>query len=174
MRWVILAIVFLVTIVLAIFATGAMLPLGHVASRKLKLNQPPEAIWQAINNHSEDPKWRSDLKSVERLPDQNGRLAWQETYKDGMQLLLEDSEAVPPQKLVRRVKDSGNMFSGQWTFEITPAGPGNSILEITERGEVPNPFFRFVSSFIMGHTKSIDQYMTALAGKFGEKPEFGK
>jgi hypothetical protein len=72
------------------------------------------------------------------------------------------------------VKDSGNMFSGQWTFEITPVGSGGSILEITERGEVPNPFFRFVSRFIMGHSKSIEQYMTALAGKFGEKLEFVK
>jgi hypothetical protein len=66
------------------------------------------------------------------------------------------------------------MFSGQWTFEITPAGSNTSILEITERGEVPNPFFRFVSRFIMGHTKSIEQYMAALAGKFGEKAEFEK
>jgi hypothetical protein len=174
MRWVILGILFLVTIVVAVFAAGAMLPLGHVASRKLKLNQSPEAVWQVISNHSDDPKWRSDLKSVERLPDSNGHPAWQETYKDGMKLLLEDSEAVPPQKLVRRVRDSGNMFSGQWTFEITPAGPGSSVLIVTERGEVPNPFFRFVSRFIMGHTKSIEQYMTALAGKFGEKPEFEK
>ncbi|MCU1310523.1 MAG: Polyketide cyclase/dehydrase [Candidatus Angelobacter sp.] len=174
MRWIILGTIFLVTFVLAIFATGAMLPLGHVASKKLKLNQPPEAIWQAISNHSDDPNWRSDLKGVERLPDQNGHPAWQETYKDGMKLLLEDSETVPPQKLVRRVKDSGNMFSGQWTFEIAPVGSGGSILEITERGEVPNPFFRFVSRFIMGHTKSIEQYMTALAGKFGEKPQFEK
>jgi hypothetical protein len=174
MRWVILGALFLITIVLAIFATGAMLPLGHVASRKLKLNQPPEAIWQAISNHSDDIKWRTDLKSIERLADINGHPAWQETYKNGMKLLLEDSETVPPQKLVRRVKDSGNMFSGQWTFEITPAGSGGSILEITERGEVPNPFFRFVSRFIMGHTKSIEQYMTALAGKFGEKSGFEK
>src|SRR4051794_7507871 len=109
MRWVILGILFLVAIVIAIFAAGAMLPLGHVASRKLRLNQPAEVVWQAISNHPDDPQWRSDLKSVERLPDQNGHPAWQETYKDGMKLLLEDSESSAPQKLVRKVKDSGNM-----------------------------------------------------------------
>jgi hypothetical protein len=171
MRWVIFGVLFVVTIILAIFAAGAMLPLSHVASRKLKVNQPPEAVWNAITDHSDEPKWRSDLSSVVRLPDQNGHQAWQETYKDGMKLLLEDTEAIPTQKLVRQVKDSGNMFSGQWTFEITPVA-GGSILTITERGEVPNPFFRFVSRFIMGSTKSIEQYMTALAGKFGEKAEF--
>jgi len=43
MRWVIFGVLFVVTIILAIFSAGAMLPLSHVASRKLKLNQPPEA-----------------------------------------------------------------------------------------------------------------------------------
>jgi hypothetical protein len=171
MRWVIMAVLFLVVLVLAIFAAGAMLPLGHIASRKMKLNQTPEAVWQAINTHPEE--WRPELKSIAKLPDSNGHPAWQEEYKDGMKLILQDTESIPPKKLVRTVHDSGNMFSGQWIFEITPV-PGGSVLQITERGEVPNPLFRFVSRFIMGHTKTIGQYMTALAGKFGEKAEFVK
>ena len=173
MRWVVFAVVFLICLIIAIFAAGAMLPLNHVASQKIKLNQQPEAVWKAITDHSSEPNWRSDLKSIEHLPDQNGHPAWRETYKDGMKLFLEDTEALGPRRLVRKVKDSGDMFSGQWTFDITPAD-GGSILEITERGQVPNPFFRFVSRFIMGHTKSMEQYMTSLAGKFGEKAEFEK
>jgi hypothetical protein len=174
MRWVIIATVFAITVLLGIFAAGAMLPLGHVASRKVKLNQTPDAVWQAINNHPDEPNWRPELKSIERLADVNGHPAWQENYKDGMKLLLEDTESVPAKKLVRKVAESRNMFSGQWEFEITPAAAGSSILQITERGQVPNPLFRFVSRFIMGHTKSMEQYMTALAKKFGEKPEFVK
>jgi hypothetical protein len=38
----------------------------------------------------------------------------------------------------------------------------NKSLTITERGEVYNPFFRFVSRYVMGHTQSIDEFMAAL------------
>jgi hypothetical protein len=37
-----------------------------------------------------------------------------------------------------------------------------SELRITEEGEVYNPIFRFVSRFIMGHTATIDSYLSAV------------
>src|SRR5437879_2843014 len=120
MRWAILAILFVLTLVIGVFAAGAMLPLGHIASRTIKLNQSPEAVWSAINNHSDEPNWRPELKSIERLSDVNGHPAWQENYKDGMKLLVEEMESVPAKRLVRKVADSGKMFSGRWEFEITP------------------------------------------------------
>jgi hypothetical protein len=45
---------------------------------------------------------------------------------------------------------------------------------ITEIGKVSNPFFRFVSKYIIGHTTFMERYLTGLAGKFGEQAQFTK
>jgi hypothetical protein len=172
MRWVIMVVVALIAFMIAIFAAGAVLPRKHMAAVITDINQPPAALWQTINDQTQATSWRSDLQSVERKPDRNGHLVWLETYKNGMKLELEDTEAAAPRKLVRTVRDTGNMFSGQWEILISPLGTTGSTIRITETGEVPNPFFRFMSRFVFGHTKTLEQYLTALAGKYGEKPHF--
>jgi hypothetical protein len=40
-------------------------------------------------------------------------------------------------------------------------------VQITERGEVYNPVFRFVSRFIMGHSATASAFLKALGAKFG-------
>jgi hypothetical protein len=183
MRWVIIVIGALAALIIAIFAAGAVLPRKHVASMAARIAQPQQAVWQTISNHADDPKWRPELAKIERMPDRevmyllqgssgppNKRLepVWLETYKNGMKLELEDMEVVPPKRLVRIVRDTGNMFGGSWTIDITPNGDNACTVKITENGEVPNPFFRFMSRFVFGHTKSMEQYLTALASKYGE------
>jgi hypothetical protein len=168
MRWVVIIVVVLLAFILAIFAAGAVLPRKHVASVATSINQPPQVVWQVITAHANDPQWRPDLKTIQRLPNRNGHPVWLEIYKNDMKLELEDVEADAPNKLVREVRDTGNMFSGRWVIEITPAGPASSTIRITEYGEVPNPFFRFMSRFVFGHTKSMEQYLTNLHKRFGE------
>ena len=43
-------------------------------------------------------------------------------------------------------------------------------MTISERGEVYNPLYRFVSRFFIGHTRTIDAYLAELARSFGEEP----
>ena len=165
-------VIALVAIVIAIFAAGAVLPRKHVASVAARIGQRPRAIWSLIIDHGDDPKWRPELKSIEQRPNRNGHPVWLETYKNGSRLELEDTVIDPPRRLVREVRDTGNMFSGRWEIEIAPDGANASTVRITEYGEVPNPFFRFMSRFVFGHTKSMEQYLSNLASKFGEKAEF--
>ena len=44
---------------------------------------------------------------------------------------------------------------------VTPEGSGTR-LTITERGEVYNPVFRFMSRFVFGHTASLDRFAESL------------
>ncbi len=57
---------------------------------------------------------------------------------------------------------------------ITPQADGSTLLRITENGEIRNVFFRFVSRFFMGYTKTMEEYLNALGEKFGEKTAVGK
>ena len=46
------------------------------------------------------------------------------------------------------------------------------MVTIVERGEVSNPVFRFVSRFVMGHARTIEDYLNDLARKFAVSPPF--
>jgi uncharacterized protein YndB with AHSA1/START domain len=174
LRWVIIVVGALLAVIIAVFAVGATLPRKHTAALSIKLHQSPQVVWSAVSNHANDTAWRPELKAIKQLPDRNGHAVWQETDKHGNTLELEDTVIEPPKKLVREVHDTGNIFSGRWEIDITPTDNSGSMVHITEYGEVPNPLFRFMSRFVFGHTKSIEDYLGALAARFGEQAEFIK
>ncbi|HKS26396.1 MAG TPA: SRPBCC family protein [Pyrinomonadaceae bacterium] len=169
LMWLLAPVAALVALLLLVTAIGLLLPRQHVASRTLKSRQSSENIWRAITDYEGQTAWRKDLKKVERLPDKDGHEVWREVYEDGSPLTMETTEMVAPTRLVRTIKDEGGPFSGRWEYEIKPTGAGASSLTITERGEVPNPFFRFVSRFVIGHTYFMERFQKDLAAKFGEE-----
>ena len=126
-----------VLLVAIVLVVGASLPQDHAASRTRTFRTTPEALWAAVNDPAIVP--RGSPKT-------------------------ETTESVPPRLLVHRVVGE-TAFAGSWTFEIAPAA-GASTLTITENASVFNPVFRFVSRFLMGHYRSIDAYMNALARRF--------
>ena len=170
MKWVLIVVISLVALVLAVWVIGSLLPKGHTVARTLRLKQSPEAVWAAITDSQAMPAWRPNVVKVERLADQNGHAVWRETYKDGQSLPLEMVELQPPKRLVARIADPTLPFGGAWTYEITPA-EGGCTITITERGEVYNPVFRLVSRF-MNQAGRIETYLTDLARKFREEPQF--
>ncbi len=151
---------------------GAVLPQNHVASRMVRIHQPPENVWAAIADFAGQPSWRPDLVRVEQLPDRDAHTVWREFRANGEQLTFETVEIIPPRLLVRRILDRELPLGGTWTIEIAAFGEG-SVVSITENGEIHNPFFRFLARFFTGYTGSIDSYLKALGRKFGEEIQLG-
>jgi hypothetical protein len=71
--------------------------------------------------------------------------------------------------MVTRILDTDLGYSGQWTYTFAAENRGTR-LTIREDGVVSNIFFRFVSRYVVGHTATIDSYLTALAPAIGENP----
>ncbi|HEY0323540.1 MAG TPA: SRPBCC family protein [Pyrinomonadaceae bacterium] len=169
MIWILTPVAVLTSLLFIITAVGLAIPRQHVVSRTLKIRQSPEIVWGAITDYKGQPLWRKDVKTVERLPDHEGREVWREVYEQGSPITLETAEAVAPNRLVRTIADEGGPFSGRWEYDIKADSAGGSRLTITERGEVPNPFFRFMSRFLIGHTYFMEKFQKDLAAKFGEE-----
>ncbi len=149
----------------AVFVTGMLLPKAHVASGTIHLQQTPERIWDLVAG---DQSWRPELTKCESLPDREGRRRWREVDRHGGAITFEAIEADPPRRLVTRIADRNLPFGGEWIYEIRPESSGAAV-QITERGEVYNPIFRFVSRFIMGYTATIDAYLSALRKRLEEE-----
>ena len=176
LRWALWIVGSLVTIVALVAIIGAMLPKGHVATRSAKFRETPDEVWRAITTFQDYPKWRPGLQSVEQLSTSAGHSVWLERTGSGWnaeEIPYQVMESVPPAggspgKMVARIANPKLPFGGSWTYEVTAAANGGTVLRITERGEVYNPIFRFVSKFFMSQTKTMEVYLNALGKKFGE------
>lgn len=172
MRWVWLVVGILAALIIALFIVGAMLPQKHSVSRSITAPKTPEEVWAVITDHEKDPAWRPDVESVRRMTDRNGHPVWEEHYKNGDSMGIETTVSEPPRKLVRKIVDQ-TMFSGVWTYELTPSADGKSTtVKITEDGEVYNAAFRFIGRFIIGNATTLEGYQKNLAAKLGGKTEF--
>jgi hypothetical protein len=158
----------IVALIAIVVVVGFSLPKEHVASRRLKLDQKPDAVWNVITDFQNQPSWLPLVVSAEKQPDHNGNAVWQEVYKNSSdKITLETTESIPFQKLVRTIPDTGGVFFGRWEYEITTTKDGCAV-KITEFGSVSNPVFRFMSKFVFGHNSTIETYLKALAEKFGQ------
>ena len=156
---------------LTVVLGGYLFPKAHTATRSLRLAAAPEQVWMVLTDFPSQPSWRPGLKSMEKLPDQDGRPVWKEVDKHGQAMSLQIMEFLPPSRLVTRIADPSLPFGGTWTWEITrDSGPAPACrVRITEHGEVYNPAFRYISR-IIGHTMTMDAYLKALAIKFNQPP----
>jgi uncharacterized protein YndB with AHSA1/START domain len=160
MKWIWLTLGVIAVLILAVMVVGWLLPETHRATRQATLQAPPETVWALITGIDAFPSWRSDVTSVQRLPDRVGRPVWVEEGSNGrLTLAVERSEA--PRLLVTRIADPDLAFGGTWTYEISPA-PGGSMLTITEDGVIYNPFFRVMARFVFGHESTLAAYLTAI------------
>jgi hypothetical protein len=164
MKWLWRIFVALIVVVLGVTLVGAALPQSHLAQRSEHLSAPPEKVWSVITDVSRYPAWRTDVASVQLLPAGNGKLAWREISPKGNKLSFEATTSEAPSHFVTLITDKGIPFGGSWDYRIDPDGAGSRIT-ITEHGEVYNPVFRFVSKFIIGHTATIDRYLSGLSAR---------
>jgi uncharacterized protein YndB with AHSA1/START domain len=156
----------LAVVALTVVLVGRSLPVQHRASRRMHLGRTPQEVWDTVTDIEGFPAWRPGLTRVELLPEVDGRRRWVEHQRRD-KITYEVSEAVPPRLLITRIADQGLPFGGTWTYEIEPSGEG-CVVTVTEDGEVYNPFFRFVSRYVIGHTATLNRYLNAVAARFGE------
>jgi uncharacterized protein YndB with AHSA1/START domain len=165
MRGLIVAGVVLLAVIVGVVVTGLLLPRAHRVTSRLTLPVPPDSVWAVVRDIGQLPSWWTDVKAVERVEQPDGKERWGETMGGDMRLLLRIEDAEPPRRMRSVIEDTGEPFGGEWIYQVSPAAGGSSI-DITEDGWVSNPVFRVVSR-AMGHHRTIDSYLSALARRLG-------
>jgi uncharacterized protein YndB with AHSA1/START domain len=168
MKWALIILGSLFSLVALIALIGAMQPRDHVATMTATIAAPADTVWAALTDVAAYPTWRTGVKSVDVLSKAGAPLSWRETTGQGpMTFSVESFE--PPRRMVARIVDEGQPFGGAWEYVVSPdrTDAGKTRVTITERGWVSNPIFRFVSRFVMGHHGTLDTFLRALSRKFG-------
>jgi hypothetical protein len=136
---------------------GYRLPVTHVATRSIHVPQRADSVYALIRDFESYPAWRSGVTNVEILGDADGHLQYREKSKQGT-ITYDLIEDAPPQRMVSRIADRNLGYGGSWTYTLAETADGTT-LTITENGEVTNPFFRFMSRYVFGHTATIERYL---------------
>ena len=165
MRWIFWIVAAIAIVAVIVVVVGYSLPRAHSVSRTTTLPLPPESVFGLLLDVDRYQAWRPGVKSLQRHGDREGRPAWTEE-SGGMKIPLHFERLERPSLLVTRIADSSLPFGGTWTYRIAPA-PAGSVLTITEDGEVYNPFFRFMSRFVFGHTATLDEFVRDLEARAG-------
>lgn len=161
MRWALYGVSGLAGLIGVMAAVGWMLPVGHVASRSAVVAEAPAEVFARVANVAAYPSWWSEVAQVDVLPAVEGRPRFREHLSSGA-VIFETVEAAAPARFVSRIADPEQPFGGTWTFEFAPEGAGTRVT-ITERGEVYQPIFRFLSRFVFSPTSTIESCLAALA-----------
>jgi polyketide cyclase/dehydrase/lipid transport protein len=157
----------IVLLVLAVVVIGSLLPKRHVVSRSASYLASPEHLFSLIAGPQ---NWRPDVLNYEAVPGVGGREFMRETTRDGETITYELLDRTPPRSLKRRIATENLPYAGTWTYSLQPNGEITTV-RITEDGQVYNPVFRFISRFVLGHTRTMDAYLRALGKATGQEVE---
>jgi hypothetical protein len=151
-----IALASIVALVAVVQVVGMMLPVKHRASSSRSLPATPDRVWEVLTDVDRHPQWRSGLESVTKTSDDP--LTWTEKSSMG-EMPLKTEVFEPGHKWVARIVAEKLPFGGTWTYALQPEGHGTKLI-ITEDGEVYSPFFRFMSKFVFGHTKTQEVFLS--------------
>lgn len=169
MRFVKFVLIPLILAVGVVFVIGWTLPEAHEATVEREYAAAPERVFQEIANPAEYPRWRSGVQKVDMLPLTDDRLQRFREYALGDEVTYVIEESTPGSRFVTTIDDKDLPYGGSWIFELSQTAKG-TMLRITEDGEVYNPFFRFVSKYIMGHTRGLETYHDDLEKRLSSAP----
>lgn len=167
MRILLIVIAGVMLLVAAVIGIGSLLPKRHSVSRSASYRATPEQLFSLIAGAQ---NWRPDVLRWEAVPSADGREFVRETTPSGETVTYELVDSVPPRSLKRRIATENLPYSGTWTYSLELNG-ANTLVRITEDGEVYNPVFRFMSRFVLGHTRTMDAYLRALGKATGQEIE---
>jgi hypothetical protein len=165
MKTLLIAIGFITLLGASAVVIGLLLPKDHVASRSASFRATSDHLFSLIAGPQ---NWRPEVLRYETVVNTGGRELVRETTRNGETITYELLDRVPPTFVRRRIATQNLPYSGSWTFSLVPDGEV-TVVRITENGEVSNPVFRFMSRFVFGHTRTMDNYLQALGKATGQK-----
>ncbi|MCC7001660.1 MAG: SRPBCC family protein [Gemmatimonadaceae bacterium] len=151
----------LVTGIIAVLV-GRRLPERHTATVTRDIPVPLSRVASIVRDIEAQPSWRAGLKRIVVTERPAGALRYVEHGSNG-EIPFVFREVVPDREFTSVIDTDALPFGGEWTFTLTPLDSARTQVTIREDGVVRSALFRFVSTYIMGHTRTIDGYLDDLA-----------
>lgn len=136
--------------VLCFSLIGFLLPAEHTARRQAIVPTSPETVWRLLMDLDGFPRWRSDLRFLERLPNRGGHLAWREDGVYGSRVYVL-AESKPHSRMVVRSSTEVASRGSVRVFDLVAAASG-TLVTVTDRQTLPSPLERVLARLPLGLT----------------------
>ena len=168
MIWALIIIVALIALPVTV---GFFMPVRYEGRAAVEFDRSVQQVWDALQDVEAHPMTGAMMKSVENLPDDEGRPAWKEDMGRGEVITVTTTAYEPPHRMIREMSSASvNMFS-LWGYALEPAGQGcrvtlSGVTDI-ERGTWHTPIFRLMMVVGGGVKKGLDIQLDMVASTLG-------
>ena len=156
--------------------TGLLMPARFVGQVKTVFHRPPEDVWLTLADFEKHPMTGKMMKSVAKLPDENGLAAWVEDMRHGEKITVKTVETEPFTRVVREMSSASVPLTSRWEYDLEPIDVG---CRVTLSGETyirPGnwivPIFRFMMVVGGGVRKGLRIQMEMVATSLGVEAEY--
>jgi uncharacterized protein YndB with AHSA1/START domain len=157
MYWIarLLAVVALLAVLL--YGVGLLIPSERSISKTTIIDAPPQRVFQTMTDVEGQPKWRSDVRSVQDLVPGELR-QWNETRNGGGVVHVEERVKEAGKKYEVAFRDSGGL-EGRWVAELEPSNENRTKLTCTETRITDRPLLRLPAMLLSFGGTDWDVYL---------------
>jgi hypothetical protein len=159
LRWSLIVAGALVTLGIAGYVVGMLLPARHTARMKGVVTKPHAEIAAMLRDVRSYPRWRRGIV-VEGISQTGDAITYIELAGND-RIAYQLTEPLRDKQFVATMTDPNLPFGGAWTITLTPEG-GTTSVAIQEDGEVRNPLFRLLARYVFGYTTHLKKYLEDL------------
>lgn len=152
----------LVLVLLLVLLVGMLLPAREQVTRVELFKVPVAEVWEALNNLPGQAQWRTGLKSVQTLDDDEG-LRWVEQPLQGTAVVLRKTKEIPLQELILELQQRGIHATRQARLNNVPGG---TRVTFTQTLQITMPIRRLLNRFHGGVDNRLDGFIRQLRVKF--------
>lgn len=144
------------------FLIGFLLSPYQQATRVELIKAPADDVWTELSNIAGQTQWRTDLKSVQMLDDDDG-LRWVEQPQSGSEVVLRKLKETPSKELLVEMQRPGSRGTREARLN---AVPGGTRVTFTEMLESQSPLGRIKARMSGGLDQRLDTFIRQLQAHF--------
>lgn len=167
MRIAFLIVGVLAVVVIVVLVIGQRLPAQHRVTVTRDVPASRTRVAAMVRAVEQQPTWRAGVERIEVVERTDARLRYIEHGGNGA-IAFAFREVAPDAEFHSVIDTDSLPFGGEWTIVLSPIDDTHTRVTITESGIVRSALFRFVSRYLMGHTRTIDAYLRDLNGAVGQ------
>ena len=160
-------LVVLVAVVALPGIIGSLMPVRYEGQTVVEFDGSVEQVWEVLQDVEKHPMTGKMMKSLERLPPQDGRPAWKEDMGRGEIVNVVTTVYEPPQRMTRQMAATTVDMTSRWDYTLEQADERCRIrlsgLTDIEKGTARAPFFRFMMFVGGGVKKGLDIHLDMVA-----------
>ncbi len=150
---------------------GFLMPVRYEGQSVREYEREVHQVWDALQNVEAHPMTGAMMRSLEPLPDNEGRPTWKEDMGHGEVITVTTTEYEAPFRMTRVMSSAAVNMTSRWEYALEPSDRGcrvtlSGITDI-ERGTWHTPFFRVMMVIGGGVKKGLDIQLDMVAATLG-------